>query len=139
MQRCCLISFFYRSHLGAFAGLVNSYGSATAQSGCPLERKRQYPIEFAPTAETDTELVEIIVPSHAAVAGKSIVELGLPHDCLIALISKNENFIVPSGGTLLEEGDVILVLVNKRSLPEVRAIFSRQEEKIRDIGGMTIK
>jgi len=95
----------------------------------PLERKRHYPIEFAPTAGMDTELMEFIVPSQAAVAGKSLVELGMPRDSLIVLISQNEEFIVPSGGTVLNEGDVVLALVNKHNLPEVRAIFSKVDRK----------
>jgi cell volume regulation protein A len=99
------------------------------QVDAPAERKRQYPLEFAPPAGLDTDLVEFIVPAHAAVAGKSLVELGMPHDSLIVLISQNEEFIVPSGGTVLNEGDVVLALVNKRNLPEVRAIFSELEKE----------
>jgi cell volume regulation protein A len=98
----------------------------------PVERKRQYPIEFAPAAGMDTELVEFVVPSHAAVAGKSLVELGMPRDSLVVLISQNEEFIVPSGGTVLNEGDVVLALVNKRNLPEVRKIFSKREQEKSD-------
>ncbi|MGH7496121.1 MAG: potassium/proton antiporter [bacterium] len=93
----------------------------------PLARKRQYPIEFAPAAGMDTDLVEFIVPAHAEVAGKSLVELGMPRDSLIVLISQNEEFLVPSGGTVINEGDVILALVNKSNLPEVRAIFSKSD------------
>ncbi|MDZ7267615.1 MAG: potassium/proton antiporter [candidate division KSB1 bacterium] len=91
----------------------------------PVARRRQYPIEFAPPTGMDTDLVEFVVPAHAAVAGKSLVEIGMPRDSLIVLISQNEEFIVPSGGTVINEGDVVLALVNKRNLPEVRAIFSR--------------
>ncbi len=95
----------------------------------PQERKRHYPIEFAPTAGMDTELMEFVVPSQAAVAGKSLVELGMPRDSLIVLISQNEEFIVPSGGTILNEGDVVLALVNKHNLPEVRAVFSKVDKR----------
>jgi len=92
----------------------------------PLDRGRRYPIEFEPIAGVDTELVDLIVPYNAEVAGKSIVELELPEDSLIVLLSRADSFLVPSGGTVLLEGDTILVLVNKNNLPEVRAILSRQ-------------
>lgn len=95
----------------------------------PSTRKRKYPLEFAPAEGMDTDLVEFIVPSHAAVTGKPLVELGMPRDSLIVLISQNEEFIVPSGGTIINEGDVVLALVNKRNLPEVRAIFSKLEKE----------
>jgi cell volume regulation protein A len=94
----------------------------------PFVIKRRYPIEFAPVEGVDTELVDLIVPYHSDVAGKSIVELGMPEDSLIVLIGRNDNFIVPSGGTVLQEGDTILVLVNRSNLPEVRSILARRRE-----------
>ncbi len=94
----------------------------------PFEQKRRYPIEFAPLEGVDTELIDLIIPYSSALAGKSIIELDLPQDSLIVLISRNENFIVPSGGTVLQESDTVLVLVNKSNLPAVRAIFEKQRE-----------
>jgi len=94
----------------------------------PHEPKRRYPIEFAPLEGVDTELVDLIVPYNSTVAGKSIIELDLPQDSLIVLVGRNESFIVPSGGTILQESDTALVLVNKNNLPAVRAIFEKQRE-----------
>jgi potassium/hydrogen antiporter len=96
------------------------------QVDAPSVQKRRYPIEFAPMQGVDTELVDLIVPYNSPVAGKSIVEIGMPEDSLIVLISRNENFIVPSGGTVLQEGDTVLVLVNKNNLPTVRGILSQR-------------
>jgi len=95
----------------------------------PLPPSRRYPIEFAPPAGSDTDLVDIIVPYHSDAAGKSIVELNMPQDSLIVLISRNDEFLVPSGGTVLEPGDTILVLVNKRNIDRVRTIFSRPRDE----------
>lgn len=94
----------------------------------PMEHERRYPLEFAPVEGVDTELVDLMVPYRSAIAGKSIIELDLPADSLVVLISRNENFIVPSGGTVLQESDTVLVLVNKSNLPKVRAIFGRLED-----------
>jgi len=94
----------------------------------PFEPRKRYPIEFAPVEGVETELVDMIVPFNSAVAGKTIVELGLPHQSLVVLISRNDSFVVPSGGTLLQEGDTLLVLVNKDNLPLVRSLLSEQRE-----------
>jgi cell volume regulation protein A len=91
-----------------------------------MEQKRHYPIEFSPIEGTDTDLVDLIVPYNSAAAGKSIVELGMPEDSLIVLLSRNDGFLVPSGGTVLQEGDTVLALVNKNNLPLVRAILGQQ-------------
>ncbi len=95
----------------------------------PFEEKKAYPIEFTPPKGVDTELVDLIVPYDSHVVGKSIVELGMPDDSLVVLLSRNDDFIVPSGGTTLEAGDTLLVLVNKRNLPEIREILSKPKER----------
>ncbi len=50
--------------------------------------------------------------------------LGLPPDTLVVLIGRDEEYIVPSGGTVLQEGDTLLVLASGESLPEVRERLS---------------
>ena len=82
----------------------------------PMRIRRQYPIEYAPVPGVDTQLLEFIIPYSSAIAGKPIVELGLPPDSLIVLVNRDENFFVPSGGSTLEGGDVVLVLLNLGSL-----------------------
>ncbi len=89
----------------------------------PMRIRRQYPIEYAPVPGVDTQLLEFIIPYSSAIAGKPIVELGLPPDSLIVLVNRDENFFVPSGGSTLEGGDVVLVLLNQNNLPEVRKIL----------------
>jgi len=91
----------------------------------PAQQKHDYPIEFAPVAGADTQLIDLIIPLSAAVAGKPIVELGLPPDSLIVLISRSDDYLVPSGGTVLEEGDVVQVLVNTDNIADVRSILTR--------------
>ncbi|HXG00559.1 MAG TPA: potassium/proton antiporter [Bacteroidota bacterium] len=89
----------------------------------PPLRQPRYPIEPVPVAGGDTELVDLTVPHGSAVAGKTIIELGLPQQSLIALVGRGEEFIVPSGSTVLEEGDTLLVLVKQKDLPDVRRIL----------------
>lgn len=91
-----------------------------------IKEKRWYPIEFESRIGIDTELIELIVPYHSVAVGKSLVELGLPNDSLIVLIVRNDNYLVPSGGTVLEAGDTLLVLVNKNNLNQVRTILAEQ-------------
>ncbi len=89
-----------------------------------LEKKRNLPIEFTPDEKMDTELIDFIVGYDSEIIGKQIVELGFPADSRIVLIWRNEKSIVPSGGTLLEAGDTVLILVNKTNIDHVKRIFS---------------
>lgn len=93
----------------------------------PLQKKLRSPIEFAPVENSDTQLIDFLVPHNGAIVGKPIVELGLPSDSLIVVISRNDEFVVPSGGTLIEANDTLLILVNRQNLPAVRSIISRLE------------
>jgi cell volume regulation protein A len=90
----------------------------------PLPPLRRLPLEFETPKGSDTELYDFIIPYNSAAANKPIVELGLPKDCLIVLIIRNERYILPSGSTSLEPGDTILALVNKKNLDEFRSIIT---------------
>jgi len=79
----------------------------------PSVDKKNYPIEFEKTEGIDAELTDIIVPYDSVVAGKMIRELNVPEKCLIMLISRGDKFIIPSGSTVLQDGDVLLVLANE--------------------------
>ena len=94
----------------------------------PQESKRQFPLEFAAPIGSDTELMDFIVPYNAEVVGKSVVEIGMPPGCLVVLLSRGDQYIVPSGGTTLEGGDTLLILVNKEHLSQVSNIFKKQRE-----------
>lgn len=89
----------------------------------PAEKKRNYPIEFTPKTETSTDMIDLFVPFNSKAIGKSIVEIGMPEDSLITMIIREEKYIVPSGGTVLEENDTILVLANKNNIGRIREIL----------------
>jgi cell volume regulation protein A len=59
----------------------------------PASAKRVYPIEYTPMAGLKSELKELPVPSDSQIPGKAIVELGLPADFLIILISRENGFL----------------------------------------------
>lgn len=91
----------------------------------PASRPRQLPIEFLPAGGSGAEIVDIIVPYQSDVCGRAIVELGLPRDMLIVLIMRGDRYVVPGGGTVLEAGDTLLILLNKSELPVLQEIFTR--------------
>jgi potassium/hydrogen antiporter len=90
----------------------------------PRARRRPGPIEMDRMEGVDMRLTDLIVPYEGGAAGKTIVELGLPPESLIVLACRGEKFLVPAGQTVLEGGDVLWVLVDDRTLPEVRDILT---------------
>ncbi len=100
----------------------------------PLRRKPKYPIEFAPMDGINADLVDFMVPNNSAAIGMSLVELSFPEDTLVVLISRDEEYVVPSGGTTLQEGDTLLVLSSEKYLPEIRAKLSRPKSQAPEHG-----
>ena len=89
----------------------------------PLAVTPRYPLDFEPVGRMNSELVEIAIPERAAVAGKRVMEIGLPEGVLIVLLSRDDEFLIPSGGTVLGAGDKLLVLVEKGELVVVRGFL----------------
>lgn len=79
--------------------------------------------------ELKSELKELLIPCNSNLAGKAIVELGLPDDFLIILIARGNDFVSPSGRTVLQGGDTLLVLSDKKSFDEVITKFNLPESK----------
>jgi len=82
----------------------------------PLANRINYPIEFEKTEAIDAELTDVIIPYNSEVVGKRIGDLGVPEKLLIVLISRGDKFVIPSGNTIIEGGDVLLVLANMTDL-----------------------
>ena len=65
--------------------------------------------------ESKSHLQEIEIPESSSAIGKRIVDLKIPTGAIIAMITRNNNFITPKGETVLEGNDILLVLTEDRS------------------------
>lgn len=89
----------------------------------PYEARRKYPIELEQTDDLNTRLIDFPVPYDSRLVGLPLAAVGLPSDSLIALIARNEDFLVPGGRTVIESGDILLILVNNNNLIDVQDIL----------------
>ena len=96
----------------------------------PATARSKPPLELVPVSDSmNSELVELEIAPDSTVAGKQIVDLHLPPDALILLINRNNEFIVPRGGTILQAGDRLLVLADKEALARIQAIVGARGPK----------
>ncbi|MBN1823382.1 MAG: potassium/proton antiporter [Endomicrobiales bacterium] len=121
------IVFFVVLTSALFQGTSIPFAAKFFRVDAPLKSRKRYPIEFEHTDDLNTRLVEFTVPYDSWMIGKAVSEIGLPQDSLITLIARNEDFIVPSGQTVLESGDVLLTLVNNNNLTEITDLFSKKD------------
>lgn len=80
-------------------------------------------VEFEFNYDENSQKTELIIPETSDVIGKQVVELGLPQSAVIILIRRENNSIVPRGGTVVEAGDRLLFLTENTDLPKIKSIL----------------
>ncbi|MFA5275403.1 MAG: potassium/proton antiporter [Candidatus Omnitrophota bacterium] len=95
----------------------------------PLVNRKNYPIEFEKTQAIDAELTDLIVPYASEAVGKRISDLKVPEKCLIVLVSRGDKYVIPSGPTVIEGGDVLLVLANGEDLSLLQQILAHLKKE----------
>jgi len=118
------IVFFVTSISVLVQGTTIPFVSRLLKVDAPLDTKKRYPIEFEKAEGFESSLTDIIVPYNSEVVGKTIAEIKVPLESLVVLISRGEKFIVPNGTTVIEGGDVLLVLTNDEDLKILNGILA---------------
>lgn len=81
----------------------------------PKNVKRRTHTDIELSESIKSEAVEIRLPNESRAAGKEIVQLGFPNTAVISIIKRNGKYITPSGSTVLNAGDILLVLSETKS------------------------
>ncbi len=77
--------------------------------------RREDVISFSILQDQNAEVIEMVLPSTAKVAGKKISQAGLPKGMIIGTLLRGEEIIIPYGETVLQPGDRLVVF----TLPQV--------------------
>lgn len=93
----------------------------------PFNPNNKYPFDLKKASENNANLENFIVPYDSVAIGKPLYKLNIPKGCLIALISRDETFLVPNGETKLEAGDVLLIIADKEDFLKVHTILSSKK------------
>jgi cell volume regulation protein A len=89
----------------------------------PLMKQIRHPIEFESKKGDENDLYDFNIGENSKAINKTIIELGMPKESLIVLISRNEQYFVPTGSTVINKGDIVLVVSNNKIIDDVRKIF----------------
>ncbi|MBX9852249.1 MAG: potassium/proton antiporter [Cytophagaceae bacterium] len=95
----------------------------------PPENKFSSPIEFSSTNQLNMKLLNLSVLDKAPIVKKSLVEIEPLKGSLVVMISRRGDYFVPSGGTVLEQGDIIQVLTPNEKITELKDYF-KEEKKV---------
>jgi cell volume regulation protein A len=97
-----------------------------------VRAERAYPLAFDRTPGSGSEETrEIDLPPDAAVIGHTVSDLNFPDGVTILLINRGSKFLIPKGGTILEEGDTLLLFGERDKLSLVERDFYHRVKPVR--------
>jgi trk system potassium uptake protein TrkA len=76
----------------------------------------------------DLEIIEVEVSAGSPSAGKTVSEIELPDGGLIIAILREGEGIVPSGDTLINTGDEVMLILNPGLEDDITRLFTAPEE-----------
>ncbi len=86
----------------------------------PKKAKRISPVDAFLADGTKSLIREITISPDNFTVGKRIVDIHFPRNAIIAMISRNGQFLTPNGATQIEEDDTLIVLMeNQRNVEAV--------------------
>jgi cell volume regulation protein A len=93
----------------------------------PANKKLNIVTEFGNLDETNRALVDFIIPENSTLVKKPIVEIPELKGILIVTVKREKHYFVPSGGTILETGDELQMLVANEKLDSLKLVFERKD------------
>lgn len=90
----------------------------------PEKAKPKKPTDAFMQEYPRTIMKEIKIEEGAEKVGQRIVDLNFPKSAIIAMIQREDKYITPSGSTVIESGDVLVVLSDsEKGINDVYAMF----------------
>jgi cell volume regulation protein A len=94
----------------------------------PEGLKQRSPHDMELVESTKSILTQTVLPGTCEMAGKPIVQAGLPLSTTITMIKRNDKYLIPDGSTVLQPGDTLFLLSeNTDSLNEALECLNIQE------------
>ncbi len=79
--------------------------------------------EVYSVGDTEAEIIEAEVLSTSPIAGQMVRDIDFPEGVLIGAIQKGSAVVKPTGGTRIDEGDVIALFALTADVPEVERLL----------------
>ena len=77
----------------------------------------------ASLAGIDAEAIEFRVDQGTRVVGQALRDIGLPKGCLVAIIVRGEEIVIPRGDDHIEAGDEVIVFALPGAIAELQELF----------------
>jgi cell volume regulation protein A len=82
---------------------------------------------YVPDVQLSSRIMDAVIPPGSLLVGRSLLDLGLPRGVLVVQIQRGDAPLVPSGGTVLQAGDHLLMLSTPEALPALEALAEQAD------------
>jgi trk system potassium uptake protein TrkA len=83
-------------------------------------------INLIPIEEGKVNVTEVVLKDNSSIIGKSMAELALPENSLIACVVRGNTAIVPRGSTRLEQDDKLIVMTIPENHGKVMRLLTNE-------------
>ena len=106
--------------------IIRAYHLALTRRSEITHRARQLELE----REDEMEIVHLLVAENAEVTGKLVKEIAaeLPPESLLVSIKRNGRRMIPHGDTVIEAGDHVSIIQNRKDVQAIYSLFHKREE-----------
>jgi trk system potassium uptake protein TrkA len=74
--------------------------------------------------DEQAEVMEAVALETSDIVGKPIKEISIPKGALVTGIIRNDTVIIPTGKSVIEPNDRIIIFAKKQAIPEVEKILA---------------
>lgn len=69
------------------------------------------------------EIIEMHIPADSPIVGNTLRDINLPYSCNLALVIRNNEFIIPNAETVMKVDDDVFALVSREGEEALRQTF----------------
>ncbi len=80
--------------------------------------------------------LEVRIPPNAPAVGRPLSEFHIPEGCLLVAIQRGDRIVIPRGGTVLQDGDVVVAIAPPERAADVRQVLTLERQSD---GGYSIR
>ncbi len=82
----------------------------------PARVKSISPADILLSESINSEMAEMMISSESRSVGKKIIDLGFPQNARIALLKRDDKYLIPDGQTIIKPGDKLIILAGNKEI-----------------------
>jgi cell volume regulation protein A len=83
-----------------------------AEKPSELKKMKNFDLEFSDEIKSVT--TEITITSNSLRSGNHLMDLAIPENTLVVMVKRDDKFFIPTGKTMLQEGDKLLIITDNQ-------------------------